>query len=222
MPAGFARTLSEPGRHNKAIRSTGAKPANQPHGEFDTGILCAACDTRLGLYDEYAITFCALLPQTFDARTGQIFLHVPFDGAQFARAVLAILWRASISDRDQFRNIGLGPYEDRAAAILFSNEPLSALPEFEVVLHRYACTDHDTRKFVFMPLRIRSGPLTAFTLGLGGFLVWAKVDQRPIDKLLGPFVINAATELRAPIVRFEDSAEYAYLRAAARSDRRRA
>lgn len=219
VPAGFARSLSGPGGHNKAIRSTGAKPANQPHGEFDSGILCGGCDTALGVFDQYAINFCSSLGLTPDARTAQLFEHAPFDGAQFARAVLAILWRASVSGRDQFGHIELGPYETRAAAVLFSGAPLSDFPEFEVVLNRYASSEHDTRKFVFMPLRIRSGALTAFTIGLGGFLVWAKVDQRPLDERLAPFVINAATALRAPIVRFEETAEYALFRKVSRRGR---
>jgi hypothetical protein len=221
MPAGFARTLGEPSGHNKAIRSTGAKPAKQPHGEFDAGILCQTCDAKLGRYDEYAIRFCTSLSMTGDAATGGVFRHAPFDGGQFARAILAILWRASLSERDQFRDINLGPYRDRAAAILFDDEPLSSFPELEVVLHRYASDDHDARKFVFMPLRIRSGALNAFTIGLGAFLVWAKVDQRPVERLLARFVINAASELRAPMIRFEETAEYAYFQQAAQKDHRR-
>jgi len=219
VPAGFVRTLSAPGGHNKAVRSTGAQRAMPAHGDYDTGILCSDCDTALGLFDGYAIAFCASLPQTPNARTRQVFAHKPFDGGQFARAILAIVWRASISTRKQFRNISLGPYEDRAAAILFSGAPLSSLPEFEVVLHRYASSDHDARKFVFMPLRIRSGSLTAFTIGLGGFLVWAKVDQRPTDQMLAPFVINSATALRAPLVRFEETAEYGYFQKVVRRGR---
>ncbi|MCW3838157.1 hypothetical protein ACFQ1E_19365 [Sphingomonas canadensis] len=222
VPAGFARTLSAPGGHNKAVRSTGAQRAVPPHGDYDPNILCGDCDTALGRFDGYAIAFCAELPPTPDARTGQVFSHEAFDGAQFARAVLAILWRASISTREQFRAISLGPYEDRAAAILFSGAPLSSLPEFEVVLSRYASSAHDARKFVFMPMRIRSGALTAFTIGLSGFLVWAKVDQRPTDKLLAPFVINAASVLRSPIVRFEESAEYGFFQKAGRRGRERA
>ncbi|MEA3052668.1 MAG: hypothetical protein QOG72_1571 [Sphingomonadales bacterium] len=221
IPAGFARTLSDLGGHNKAIRSTGAKPAKQPHGEFDAGILCPRCDGKLGAYDEYAIRFCDSLSMTRSTATGGIFRHAPFDGPQFARAILAILWRASVSERDQFRDINLGPYRERAAAILFEEKPLSSFPEFEVVLHRYASDDHDARKFVFMPLRIRSGALNAFTIGLGGFLVWAKVDQRPIHRLLAEFVINAAFELGARIIHFEETAEYAYFQQAAQKDHRR-
>ena len=222
VPAGFARTLSDPGGHNRAIRETGSKPATQPHGEFDPELLCGPCDERLGRLDEYAIRFCASLPQTGRARTGQVFRHASFDGDTFARAMLAILWRASACARNQFAGIGLGPYADRVASVIFDGAPLASLPEVDVVLHRYASDDHDARRFVFMPLRIRSGALNAFTLGLGGFLVWAKFDRRPTDPILAPFIINAATELLAPTVRFEEMAEYAYFRQAASVERARA
>lgn len=222
VPAGFARTLSDPGAHNRAIRRTGSKPASQPHGEFDTELLCGPCDERLGRLDEYAIRFCASLPQTGRARTGEVFRHAPFDGDTFAQAMLAILWRASASARDQFTGINLGPYADRVASVIFGGASLSSMPEAEVVLLRYASDEHDARRFIFMPLRIRSGALNAFTLGLGGFLVWAKIDRRPTNPILAPFVINAATELLAPTARFEETAEYSYFRQAGRIDRAKA
>jgi hypothetical protein len=219
VPAGFARTLSAPGGRNRAIRSTGSKAAKQPHGEFDNAILCRRCDALLGRYDDYAVRFCASLPITRGAATGEIYRRAPFDGNLFTRAMLAILWRASLSDRDQFKDVSLGPYHDPIGAILFDDAPLTDCPELALVLYRYASDDHDARKFVFMPLRIRSGALNAFTIGLGGFLVWAKVDKRPVDSLLAPYVVNAAPELRAPIVRFEETAEYAFFRQIARRDR---
>jgi hypothetical protein len=220
VPAGFARTLSQPGGYNRAIRATGSKRAKQPHGEFDPAILCKDCDQVLGRFDEYAIGFCAALPQTLH-RQSNIFSFAPFDGPQFARAILTILWRASISARDQFRDIDIGSYRDGAARILFEEAPLSSLPGFEVVLFRYASPDHDARKFVFMPLRIRSGDINAVTMGVGGFLAWAKLDQRRIDPQLAPYVINSAIKLRAPIIPFEDTAEYRYFQNVARLDRPR-
>lgn len=221
IPRGFARTLSGPGGRNLAIKSSGAQAARQQHGEYDTGILCAACDAKLGMLDDYATSLCASLPSTPDARTGQIFEHSPFDGARFASAMLAIFWRASISRREQFRGIDIGPYRDRAAQILFADAPLSSLPEFELVLYRYASSHVDARKFIFMPLWIRAGQLNAYTVGLGGFLVWAKFDQRRVDRLIAPQVINAATSLRAHIIRFSETTEFDYFKKVAHVERRR-
>lgn len=190
-------------------------------GEFDTNILCAKCDRRLGLFDEYAIKYCAALSPTTWGNYGVIYRQQPFDGAAFAKAVLAILWRASISQREAWRSITLGPHADAAARILFESTSLSSLPAFEVVLLRYVSGQHDTRKFIFNPLRIRSGDLNAFAMGIGGFLVVAKVDQRPMHRRLSPYVINSADTLKAPIIPFEDTAEYAYLQKVADTDRKR-
>lgn len=221
VPAGFARTLSDPAGHNRAIRTTGSKAAKQPHGMFDSNILCRHCDERLGRFDEYAIKFCASLPMTGRSRAETFFEHKRFDGATFARAMIAIFWRASLSSLEQFNDIDLGPYQDLTGRLLFSDAPLSTSPAIKVVLLRYGSSDHDARKFIFMPLRIRSGAINAFTLGVGGFLVWAKFDQRPIDHQLASYVINQTSELRAPIIPFEITAEYDYFQAAAAQDRRR-
>jgi hypothetical protein len=218
---GFARTLSAPGRHNRAIRADGSRKAKQPLGPFDPRVLCSACDAKLGAIDEYAIDFCRAIGTTSDARTGSPFRRAHFDGDRFCLAVLAILWRASLSSHPQWSGISLGPYEARAGEILFGHASLSALAGFEVVLMRYASSEHDARKFIFEPLRIRSGQLNVFVLGIGGFQVIAKFDQRPFDRLLQPYVINGATALNAIHVRLEETAEYAYFQRAAAADRRR-
>jgi len=221
VPRGFARRLSSPGGHNLAIRPDGSKKAKQPLGTFDSQILCGPCDSKLGVFDQYAIRFCDGLDATGDARTGTIFRHEQFDGDTFTLAVLAILWRASISKREEFTHISLGPYTGPAAQVLFGSAELADLPAFQVALMRYASNTHDARKVIFPILRIRSGALNVFTLGIGGFMVIAKVDQRPFDPQLRPYVINGATSLAVPRIRFEETAEYSYFREAAAEDRRR-
>ncbi|WP_380872084.1 hypothetical protein ACFB49_30300 [Sphingomonas sp. DBB INV C78] len=221
IPAGFARGLSSPGGHNIALRPDRAKPANQPLGAFDTAILCASCDRRLGVYDEYAIKFCGALPMTASTPMGEIFRVADFDGATFARAALAILWRASISARDEWADVSLGPYEARAGEVLLGEFLLGTLPEFEVVLMRYASSNHDARKFVYNPLRIDSGGLDAFIFGLGGFQIIAKIDRQPMHALLRPFVINEATSLRAYCLPLESTAEFADMANIAAAERER-
>lgn len=221
IPQGFARPLSEADGHNKAVRSDGAKPANQPLGPFDLNILCSACDNALGVFDEYAINFCASLPTTGAAPTGSHYRRPEFNGPTFARAILAIVWRASISAREEWAEIALGRYEPIVGDILYGLSQLSDFPEIEIALLRYASADHDARKFIFNPLRIRSGNLNVFSMGLGGFQVLAKIDQRPFHEQIRPYVVNTATSLTVLHVRFEETAEYAFFKAAAQADRRR-
>jgi hypothetical protein len=221
IPQGFARTLSGPTGHNLAVSHDGAKPANQPLGPFDQQILCANCDGKLGVFDQSAIGYCNSLPMTGSAPTGRMFQGGAFNGATFSLAMLAILWRASISSRAEWAGISLGRYENQAAAVLFGQAELTSFPVFDVIVMRYASTDHDARKFIFPLLRIRSAGLNVFSWGVGGFQVLAKIDQRPFDRRLRPFIVNKAEALVVPHVRLEETAEFAFFNEAARADRRR-
>jgi len=219
VPQGFARVLSAPGGHNRAVRSAGSKPANQPNGPFDTSILCGPCDERLGYFDDYGIAFCAGLPATGAELTGKAFRCVDFDSDRFGKAMLAILWRASISDRAEWAPISLGPHGDRAASLLFGGATLADQSIFEVVLLRYASPELDTRKFIFLPIRVRSGALNMFALGIGGFLVLVKVDQRPFHSTMQRLVINGKDRLESAYLRFEETGEFAFFKGAAAKER---
>lgn len=221
VPQGFARTLSEPGGHNRAVRATGSKPANQPNGQFDPAILCGPCDGRLGLFDAYAIDFCDALPRSVNERTGSPLQREPFDGTHFAKAMLAILWRASISARVEWSDISFGPYEGQAADILFGDNSLADQDIFEIVLLRYASRHLDTRKFIFHPIHIRSGPLNMYAMGVGGFLVLTKVDQRSFHTPMRPYLIAGASRLETVHIRFEETGEFDFFRRAAAEERKR-
>lgn len=221
IPAGFARTLSKHGGFNLALSAAGSKRAKHQHGYFDPTILCAGHDGHLGRFDEAAIAFCANLPMTPTARTGTLFRGDVFDGEAFATFALAVIWRASISRRPEWAAINLGRYEDIVANILFSEASLHDHAELEVVLLRYASSRDDTRRYTVNPLSIRSGALNVFTFSAGGFLLYVKVDQRPIDMNLRPFVINRMETLVCPIIQFEDSADFKYFRGVHAVDRTR-
>ena len=59
------------------------------------------------------------------------------EGDKFAKAILAILWRASVSGRDNFKSLSLGPYEMTARDVLFGACELSAFGEYELIINRY-------------------------------------------------------------------------------------
>lgn len=221
IPQGFARTLSGHGGHNRVVRASGSKPANQPLGSFDTEILCGPCDARLGLLDGYAIEFSAGIASTPAMKLGTPYSVARFDGDHFAKAMLAILWRASISRRPEWADIALGPYEAVAASILFGSANLSAGGCIEIVLMRYASSDHDARKFIFNPIRIRSGDLNIFVFGVGGFQVLAKFDKRPFHAWLLPYIINGGGSLATIHMPLEQTAEFQLMVGAAAADRRR-
>jgi len=176
-------------------------------GEYDRDILCEACDNILGLDDEYAIDIC----RRFEANRrdfGDVFELPGYDGGRFAKFVLSVLWRASISRRKSFASVDLGPYQDRARDVLFGEKPLSGLGAFEVLVQRYRSIHIDTTKWLFNPERHPFIGLNAYGFGLAGFRILAKLDNRPLPAGYAPFVLNRSGVFRGTYVTLENCSEF--------------
>ena len=137
MPRGFAKTIRGDGPNVMIAKKRGVLEANPQLGEYDNGILCASCDGKLGILDDYAVEVC----RSFETRKQTIapdtFEMSGVDGDKFAKAILAILWRASVSERDSFKPVSLGPFEATARDVVFGAYELSAFPEYELIMARY-------------------------------------------------------------------------------------
>ena len=77
-------------------------------GEYDRDILCRDCDNKLGVFDDYAIDVCRAFKKKH-TRDGKLFAILNVDDDKLAKFILAVLWRASISKRESFFGIRLGP-----------------------------------------------------------------------------------------------------------------
>ncbi len=182
--------------HNLAITKNNVQPTQ--HGVFDPALLCERCDGVLGKLDDYAVEVCRRFPNEHKAIDGGDMFEMPnVDGDKFARFVLSLLWRASITTRREFKRVSLGPYEPLAGDVIFDARPLSSLQEYELLVGRY-------RKFgEFDPARNYTSPARAKFLGylngwafaLGGFRIMAKLDQRPFPTLVAPCIVNKSTKL---------------------------
>lgn len=125
IPAGFGGFIRGEGS-DIAVTERGANQASPQLGEYDPEILCGACDGQLGRLDAYGLDVC----RTFQAahrRLGGGRFDIPaVDGDQFAKFVLAVLWRASISRRGSFESVALGRYQETARQVLFGVRDLGA------------------------------------------------------------------------------------------------
>jgi hypothetical protein len=207
MPKGFARLIRDDAQ-NMTVSLESAAYANPQLGEYDTGILCATCDNKLGLFDNYGHDVCA----TFDARhrklPNDLFEVSGFDGDKFAKFILAVLWRGSISSRLNYADVALGRYEEAAREVLFAARPLAEFPELQVLVHRYKSEYFDTTGFYSIPVVAPSFGLHAFGFALAGFKVMAKLDQQPLPPEWASFIVNGSDVLRGFFVTIEDTPEF--------------
>jgi len=192
-------------------------------GQYDNQILCASCDNKLGVFDNYALQVCARFKGEHKILTSDRFELKDVDGDKFAKFVLAILWRGSISARPDYSNISLGPYEDIARDVLFGAKPLSSFAEFQVIVQRYTSNHFDTEGFYSLPVRGRMPELklNSYSLSLAGFRVTAKLDAKPFPSQLKSFIINGQNLLRGFVLEIEQTPEFERIASMMVADRSR-
>lgn len=207
VPACFAREIMGSQRHNLKISLDKVHPTQ--HGVYDPNILCKDCDGILGKLDDYALEVCRRFPQEYK-KTGDGGFEMPnVDGDKFATVVLAVLWRASITSRIEFRKVSLGPYEDEACEVIFGAKPVSKMTTYQLLTARYeAFGKFNPAGNYTSPARMKIEGANAWAFALHGFRLMAKIDRRPLPAGFQQLLVaNGRTKLNGPFVPYHATAE---------------
>jgi hypothetical protein len=192
IPRAFARDMMAGAKHN--VRGSMDKVRPDQHGVYDREILCAKCDGQLGHYDDYAIKVC----RTFDTKHSEFdgrFLMPDIDGDKLAKFALAVLWRASISTRDEFKKVDLGLYEDIAKEVLFGAKLLKDFTAYELMVLRFKSRHNKVNGVIAFPARMTGAGVRLWAFAAGGFRFMEKMDKRRWPKLPKEMVVNGNNQL---------------------------
>ncbi len=209
MPRGFARDIMKGHKHNIQVSIENVRATQ--HGVYDPKILCAKCDGILGAFDDYAIETCRRFKAEHVIQHGMFSLS-NVDGDKFTKFVLAVLWRASISTRVEFKKVALGPYESLAQKVLFGAAPLTDMCGFEVMLSRYTSRKIDVEGIYTLPAKIEGLGVNGWGFAVSGFRFIVKVDGRPWPELptesAKEIIVNGNNKLAGVFYEFEGSVEH--------------
>ena len=209
VPACFARRLSSIRGRNIHLTATGGQRARQQNGETDDNILCRACDAVIGQLDQYGLEVCQRFPTgPYNERFAE--LNV-VDGDRFALFVLSIIWRASISNRENFACIDLGRYEALAAKALFEGFPMADFSEYSLIANRFWSDHLDAAKFYTLPVRDNIRGINIVKFALGGFQLIAKFDRRPFSGDFATLAANGKSVLRCAVIPLENTSEFSMM-----------
>ena len=211
---GFARDVMGDRTHNVQVSLTNAKPTQ--HGVYDPNILCAECDGVLGVYDDYGIEVCRRYKSDHipdSEMEGDVFSIPNVDGDAFAKSVLAVLWRASVSMRPECDKIDLGPYEIPAHDVLFGTKTMNEFSAFQVTVARYTPVDgFDVAGVYTLPSRVSNLGVNGWGYAVSGFRIVAKMDRRPWPGMpvegVKFFVVNGNDRLNGMYISFNGSPEH--------------
>jgi hypothetical protein len=189
---------------HKLHLSDRSKDSKIPTGEYDSQILCANCDNSIiGKLESYA---AEIFETGGSARSavlhykdiGADVLHTKdIEYTKFKLFLLSILWRSSITTREFFRNINLGPYENVIRDMLYHQDPKDHA-DFPVVL---MAIRHDvpwTSQLILEPDGIKIDNITWYRFFINGIMFFYIVGEN-LNKL-NPFIldtiINKSNEMK--------------------------
>jgi len=172
-------------------------------GEFEADILCLDCEGKFSKWESYAKTvlYGGQLPRGNNIHMenqrnqhGVEFTYIKgIDYTKFKLFLLSVLWRSSISRRPLFKNIALGPYEEKLRSVLLAEDPGPA--------HAYPCVMSTYRnhklpvEIVGEPRKITRGG-AAYSFLINGVLYYFYITHKSTKDWVLEAAINKAGELR--------------------------
>lgn len=172
-----------------------------PTGDYESDILCADCDNKIiGQLESYAssIFYGGNLPvkiENFVKPDGLEFTQVKgVDYNKFKLFLLSLLWRASISKRDFFKNVNLGPYEEKIRRMIHKSDP-GCSEAYPCIITSYR--KHDLPKEIIAePKKIRLDNNVGYAFLINGFLYNFKITENEKTPWILEASINESGEFK--------------------------
>lgn len=196
---------------HRVIRTDGldtstARPMQS--GEKEGGILCGDCDNKkLGSLENYAkrALYSGQLndSQRISAQNerhpdGKLTsTHCKnIDYVKFKLFLLSLLWRASISKLDFFKEVDLGPKEEILRKMIYENDPKSQL-DFPCMVSSFRFLHRKmTSGIISSPRKIRSEKGTRYIFQIGQLVFMFFVSEADIPDFLRDAAITPEKNMR--------------------------
>lgn len=178
---------------HRMVRTAGLDVASAKKiqtGEKEAGLLCRKCDNEiLGSLERYAsrVLFTGEEPiraQNVLHPDGALTstLCEDLDYKKFKLFLLSILWRASISKKDFFSKVQLGPIEESIRRMIFENKPLAQM-DFPCLVSSWRHVQRSmTSRIITSPHKIRGdngGTRYIFQIGQFVLMYFVSKNDRP-------------------------------------------
>lgn len=148
-------------------------------GRYDSAILCAECDSILGELENYAYHTLKILREHLAEHQIRRYGVSGVDCDKFLRFLAGLIWKYSIT-KIEYGRIELGPYQELCRHLAYREMDIPE--EFDAFAFRLSRKANDKEIFAYRAPKLdRIDGLNHIRLMVGGFLIFIKLDKRPID-----------------------------------------
>ncbi len=178
-------------------------------GVFDQNLLCKKCDNEvIGRYETYGqkILFGGKLYvgenvefQNRKNQNGVVTTHVSgVDYKKFKIFLLSLLWRASISNKDFFKEVALGPHEEIIREMILSGNP-GRQTDYPCLISTYLNSNNELPSdIVGQPQRIKNNDGFKYSFLIRGFVYMFFVSKHNIPDWIRENAIKENGEISIP------------------------
>jgi len=175
-------------------------------GEYEGGILCKKCDNEIiGGYETYVrnalygkVEESSDLPQcaNFITEKGIKYTHCKnIHYKEFKLFLLSILWRASISSREFFNEVNLGPYKDTIRKMVLNGDPKEA-EVFPILMMTWLNDKSFSTDVIGKPGINRKEKVVRYIFIIAGITYVFHVSPTSLRQDLKDFILLSTDEVR--------------------------
>jgi hypothetical protein len=220
IPESFFRLIKENGKPILILPDKIEKYPEKSHtGIYDENLVCEDCEKLFSPWDNYGHLFLvANFPkdkQFLDGDKVLAYVIENFDYHKLKLFFISMLWRASASSYKHFSHINTGPFEDTLKRMIVNNDP-GDKNYFSVILTKF--NNESIATAMLNPHREKLEGINYYSIYLGGFKVFIKVDNRESSELMKNFILAPNSPLYVVIRDFRRSSEFKVMKKIARID----
>lgn len=190
------------------------RPINRPTGSYDKNILCDSCDRKLGRFDDEAIKFCKRKDLAVHPSNAAFTLD-NVDQIKLKLFAISYIWRASVSELEEFQPISLGEYHTGKMRDTLLNEIPGSIDDYSVLIARYHLPNDKELwgKHVLHPVQNRINGIRTYDIYLPNlYKIFLKVDKQPFKDGLNNLGLGAKSDvLILDLGDYTDSKEFSIM-----------
>ena len=159
-------------------------------GVYDTGILCAQCESIFSPWDDYAQKLLLADPteDQYVIKNGRkiAYIESTIDYAKLKLFFISLLWKAAVSNHYFFSKVNVGSFEPQLRRMILKGDPGNP-DTFAIILAK--CEDR-LGQIVLNPQPEGWSEINYYRFFVAGYMVYIKVDRRPTPNGMGGLVLN--------------------------------
>jgi hypothetical protein len=201
---------------NTRLRST-FYAKKSPVGVYDTGIVCAQCESIFSPWDDYAQKLLLAKPieDQYVIKDGQKIAYVEtgIDYAKLKLFFISLLWKAAVSNHYFFSRVNVGPFEPQLRRMILKGDPGDP-DTFAITVAKF----EDSLGTILMnPHPERWRDINYYRFYLAGYMAYIKVDRRPTPDFMGELALNPERPLFIILRDLKTSKDFKVMQNIARS-----